>query len=144
MVKAIIYTNWFALNLFIYNLVVKVGVNAGIDPIDFVIFYNVLTPPYCLFQAYMTGVSLVPARKNRVALLARCVNALTANLLNTFGLSLVTLVTQQVTQMTTPFWAALMAWVITRETITQKEVFSMVLSFVCIVFMSVSNARSQA
>ena len=58
----------------------------------------------------------------------------------TVGVAMVPLVTVQIILMTTPFWAAIVSVLFTSDTVKRNEIIIMVLSFICVVTISVNDA----
>lgn len=109
-----------------------------VNPLDQVLYRNVLSAIFALIVALCAGHSFKVAEGMRWTLFARSCIGVAGNTSMTFGIALVPLVYQQTIGATTPFWAAICGFCIIGETIGCPTKVAMLISFFGVILIAIS------
>ena len=139
--KAIIFTNIFALTLFIYTAMLKITINVkGVNPLDICLIQVLTILVGTFITAICMGTTFKIEPQDRVLLITRSLVATIGFTTITFGVAMVPLVVQNTIFNTAPFWSSLLGWIFLSEAITPFEIVAMILSFGAIILITMSSA----
>ena len=126
--------------MFCYTASLKVTLNEkGVHPLDMCLIRTLFLFVGSLTLAKSLGAKFFVEKKDRCALLSRCIAGTIGFTSITYGVAMVPLVVQQTLFNTAPFWASILGYFFNGERITSYEIMAMLISFGGVLMISFSG-----